>query len=183
MARPTKYTPARAAKIIEGLKAGMTRTAAAGLVDVSVDSIEHWTKRFASFAAEVEAAEGLAEARYTQVLAKWAFGHPEKHEREVVKPQLIKFTDDKGRRQERVEYVTERTTETHQVSDWRAAESWLKRRHKTEWTERNEVSGPDGKPIAIQVEDISAQLEKQMAQYLATRAREGHSGAESGSEE
>ncbi|BCM89062.1 hypothetical protein IAD21_00905 [Abditibacteriota bacterium] len=36
--------------------------------------------------------------------------------------------------------------------DWRASESWLKRRRKEDWSERSEVSGPNGEavPMAIQ---------------------------------
>jgi hypothetical protein len=72
MARPSKYSPPRAAKIIEGLKAGMTRTAAAGLVDIDVSTLDAWRQRFPSFAAQVTVAEQQAEARYTTIIARAA---------------------------------------------------------------------------------------------------------------
>lgn len=72
MARPSKYSPPRAAKIIEGLKVGMTRTAASGLVDIDVSTLDAWRQRFPSFAAQVTVAEQQAEARYTDIIARAA---------------------------------------------------------------------------------------------------------------
>ncbi len=33
--------------------------------------------------------------------------------------------------------------------DWKAAESWLKRRRKDDWSERTETTGPDGGPVPV----------------------------------
>lgn len=153
MARPTKYTDIKAAKIIEGLKAGMTRTAAAGLVNVTDETLSNWEKRYSRFLEQTRLAEQEAEARYTSVIAKAAFGHDVVTRRETTKPIILKFTDAQGNKQERIEKVIEVTVETHQESDWRAAMEWLRRRRHLGWgdKEKLEVTGEEGKPLILKV--------------------------------
>jgi hypothetical protein len=139
MARPTKFSLIKARKIVEGLKAGMTRTAAAGLVDVSQDSLQRWCQRSAMFAEHVAQAEAEAEARYTQVIARAAFGY------EVRKTKTTERLGVDGTP------VIETVTETSRDSDWRAALEWLKRRRKGDWSERTEVMGGEGEPIVLKV--------------------------------
>lgn len=123
MARPTKYTPERSAKIIDGLKAGMTRGACCGLVSIDENSLARWIARYASFGQQVLAAEHAAEACYTDVIAKAAFGHEVVERREVHKANGD----------------TEVTIITKREYDWKAAQFWLSRRRRDDWGDRLEV--------------------------------------------
>ena len=63
MARPTKRTPEVEAAILAAIEVGMTRTAAAAAVGVDRRTLASWTRRFATFRAEVEKAEARAAQR------------------------------------------------------------------------------------------------------------------------
>jgi hypothetical protein len=89
-----KMTPAARQKIIDGLKAGMTRSGAAGVAGIHVSQVGRWCAKDASFASDCAIAEQEAEARMTAAIVKAA------------------------------------------PKDWRAAESWLKRRRPEEWGDR-----------------------------------------------
>lgn len=115
--RQTNYNAIRAAKVIEGLKAGMTRTGAIGLVNMSRTTIQRWCERYPSFNAQVEAAEAEAEARYTQVIARSAFGY------DVT--QVTVTEDPAGGRTT--------ITKTWREYDWQAAKFWLTKRRREEW--------------------------------------------------
>jgi hypothetical protein len=123
MARPSKFTPIKAAKIIEGLKAGMTRTAAAGLVNIDVATLENWRRRYSSFLAQIDIAEQEAEARYIGVIAKAAFGHEVTERKETHKANG------------EIEVIIT----TRRDYDWQAARYWLSRRRRDEWGDRVEI--------------------------------------------
>ncbi len=90
--RPTKFTPEREKTILDALKNGMTRSAAAGLAGVHVVRLCEWCAKYSNFRNACAVAEQEAEARITGTLIK-----------AVV------------------------------AGDWKAAESWLKRRRRDEW--------------------------------------------------
>ena len=117
MARPSKYSPERAAKILEGLKAGMTLTAAWAYGGVSDQSFARWSQRNVDFVAQVAQAESLAEGRYTSVIAKAAFGHEVVERRETHKASG----------------ELEVVITTRQEYDWQAARYWLSRRRRKDW--------------------------------------------------
>lgn len=64
MARPSKYTPEREAKIVEALAAGNTRRTAARLAGVDQGTLENWIGRYSGFSSAVEKAEAEAEASH-----------------------------------------------------------------------------------------------------------------------
>lgn len=68
MARPTKRTPAVEAAILAGLRAGLTRTAAAESNGVERTQLYRWMARFATFRNAVMQAEAQAEVRATVTL-------------------------------------------------------------------------------------------------------------------
>lgn len=74
MARPSKYTPARKRIILEALRAGMTRYAAAGMAQIVVDTLQDWVARYPSFSNAVHEAEEAAAARMESVVIKSAAG-------------------------------------------------------------------------------------------------------------
>jgi TPP-dependent trihydroxycyclohexane-1,2-dione (THcHDO) dehydratase len=117
MARPSKYTPARRAVVLRALKAGNTRTAAAAVAGVDGETVARWIERYADFSAAVTRAEDQAEAMYLAVLKKEATGYPVVERTETI--------DAEG--------VATIKTVRKRLHDWRAAESWLKRRRRDEW--------------------------------------------------
>jgi hypothetical protein len=123
MARPTKFTPLKAGKIIQSLKAGATRAAACGVVRIEESTLSRWIARYASFAQHILAAEREAEARYIGVIAKAAFGH------EVIKTTRVLKADGS----------VEEKTETYHEYDWQAARFWLSRRRREDWGDRVEI--------------------------------------------
>lgn len=74
MARPSKYTPEREAKIVEALAAGNTRKTACRLAGVSEDAFGRWLVRYAGFADAVEKAEAEAEASHVANIKTAATG-------------------------------------------------------------------------------------------------------------
>lgn len=61
MARPTKYNPERVQRIIETLRAGNTRRAAAWTGGIEVETFLQWLRRYPEFSAAVKQAESDAE--------------------------------------------------------------------------------------------------------------------------
>jgi hypothetical protein len=147
--RKTKYTPERATKIIQGLKTGLTKRAASSLGGIDEDTLLRWGKRYADFAAQIRQAEDDAESRYTQVIAKAAFGHEVTVRREITRPIVIKTVDAQGKKQEHIEEITEVIIETRREYDWQAARYWLGKRRRQDWGEKIELSGEGGSPIPI----------------------------------
>src|SRR5262249_1367735 len=130
MANRIKFTPDRVARLIDGLRAGMTRTATCGAAGITLDTLNLWQRRYSAFSAQVRQAEAEAEARYTTIIAKAAFGNEVTIRRETTKPVVVKTVDANGTKHEHLEHITEVSFETRRESDWRAALEWLKRRRK-----------------------------------------------------
>lgn len=74
MARPSKYTPEREAKIVDALAAGNTRKTACLLAGVGQRTFEGWLHRYRGFCAAVEKAEAEAEATHVANIKTAAAG-------------------------------------------------------------------------------------------------------------
>jgi hypothetical protein len=74
MARPSKYTPEREAKIVEALAAGNTRRTAYLTAGIDQRTFERWMHRYAAFAASVEKAEAEAESSHVANIKAAAVG-------------------------------------------------------------------------------------------------------------
>lgn len=61
MARPSKFSEARAEAILTALRAGNTRTASAGYAEIDRSTFTTWLHRYPTFLAAVEKAESDAE--------------------------------------------------------------------------------------------------------------------------
>ena len=72
MARPTKFTDRVCAKILEGLQAGLTRSAATGRAGVHPAQIGRWCADNPGFATNCDIAEAEAEARSTAIITNAA---------------------------------------------------------------------------------------------------------------
>jgi hypothetical protein len=72
MARPTKYNEERSGQIIDCLKAGNTRTAAAALAGIDQDTLTNWINRYSDFSEAVKKAEAEAETRSVKIIQEAA---------------------------------------------------------------------------------------------------------------
>lgn len=61
MPRPTKYNPERVQRIVETLRGGNTRRAAAWAGGIEIDTFHQWLKRYPAFSDAVKQAEADAE--------------------------------------------------------------------------------------------------------------------------
>ena len=137
MARPTKRNPETEAKVVSALRSGLTRVAACAEAGISDQTLLNWTagKSNLGFLESVRAAEGEAEAKFTRVLELAATGYDagmvvETTETIFRKRKVTTFEGDvRTVTEEEVPVIVTRRTETQrQEFDWKAAESWLKRR-------------------------------------------------------
>jgi hypothetical protein len=101
--------------------------------------MREWMVNNPTFSAAVELAEAAAESRFMAEIERAAIPH------EVVE---IRTVDDSKKG------ITT-TTVTRKEGDWRAAESWLKRRRRSEW----------GDNVAI---DIDREIERLLAPVADT---------------
>lgn len=74
MARPTKYTPETAKKIIEAIRVGATHELAAAYAGINQDTLTNWKKRYSDFSDAVKEAEGMAAVKWLAVIDKAAQG-------------------------------------------------------------------------------------------------------------
>ena len=70
MARPSKYCPERAGAILEALRAGNTRTAAAAGAELSYETLRRWLAGNEEFRAALEKAEAEAETRFVRQIER-----------------------------------------------------------------------------------------------------------------
>lgn len=68
MARPTKYTPERTAKILEALEAGTSRRGAAEFAGIDEKTLITWMRRYSSFSSAVKEAEAGVEVRASRAI-------------------------------------------------------------------------------------------------------------------
>lgn len=66
--RPSKKAPEREAAILEALRAGKSRAAAASLVDVHYNTLARWVTEDGDFRDAVEKAEAYTKSRYEGVI-------------------------------------------------------------------------------------------------------------------
>jgi hypothetical protein len=123
MARPTKYSEARARKICAAIAKGNTRRVAAALAGIDESTLYEWANQYPEFSKSLDHADAKAEAGYAGIFRKAALGYAATRTRTTVK----------------ADGMAETVTETHREFDWRAAESWLKRRRPDDWGDKIDV--------------------------------------------
>lgn len=70
--RPSKYTPERAQRIVDVLKAGNTRRAACAFAGVTDETFANWQRRYLDFLEAVQKAEAEAEVRNVAIVQQAA---------------------------------------------------------------------------------------------------------------
>ena len=128
--RPTKFTEERAKTICDNLRMGCTRKAAVGAAGVGFDAFLRWMVHNTNFATDVMRAEDEAEKAMTRVMAQAAVPH------EVVETTTTQTPDG-----------TVTKTVVRREFDWRAAESWLKRRRRLDWGDSIDVRKLDDETL------------------------------------
>lgn len=141
MPRPTKLTPDVQKKIVDALMTGATIEKVCAYVGIHKDTFYSWlargkdsqrTNKYTDFADAVTHAKAAAHINATKVLA--AGMQPSQVETEVV--ELItetRLNTDTGKTYQH-ERSTQRKSITQKPGDWRAAESFLKRRDSQNWS-------------------------------------------------
>jgi transposase len=70
--RPTKYTPETAAKIVVGIRAGLTTRDAALVAGVHEDTVANWERRYSAFSAQLARAHAERSANWLARIATLA---------------------------------------------------------------------------------------------------------------
>lgn len=158
--RPTKRSPEVEAKILEWIAAGATAEDAAEAAGIHRSQFYRWREQFRDFRDKVAHAEAECAASYAEVLRDASIG--------IVTGEKITVTETVFRKrktttgsgpdrmvvEEDVPVEVTRTTVVERTDrDWRAAESWLKRRRQKDWGDKQttEVSGAGGGPVPISI--------------------------------
>lgn len=157
--RKTKLNAALQREICKLLAKGATDQTACNRVNIARSTFYDWLSRgedegegeFSEFLDAVTQARAKA-----HVAATIAFqsGFSISHIKESVTET---FTETRINPKTGEAYEYKRTT-TRQVNrsmppDWRAGEAWLKRRDRDNWSERQEMTGEDGGPLKIIIEE------------------------------
>ena len=130
MARPTKFSKERAQRIVDALKTGNTRRASAAYGGISEDTLARWIESNAGFAEQVELAEAECEVAMAAIIRKAALGQT------VKKTKTTKTAE-----------ATITVVEEVFEYDWRAAETWLKRRKRADWGDSIDVRRLDDETL------------------------------------
>ena len=151
--RPTDYRPEYVDQV-EGLcKLGATDEDIANFFDVCVSTIDTWKNKYPEFLGAIRNGKELADIRVAEALYKKATGYTYETEAPT-RDGPVKLTQ-------------------YAHPDTAAAFIWLKNRRRDKWsdTRREEISGPDGKPIEVNATD---EINRRIA-GLAQRARSDES--------
>ena len=146
MPRPSKFDNEKGRSICERLRAGNTRKASVESIGVAYTTFLRWIGNpdNASFATDVTRAEAEAEAMMVVTIQKAARGFESGSKTETTKTvvKMRKTTYPDGRVVEEPVPIQETTKSvvTANEFDWRAAETWLKRRRRDEWGDNLSLS-------------------------------------------
>lgn len=161
MARPRITAPPAEAEatILEWVRKGATLRDAAEAAGVAERTLHEWKQRFPRFLQSLTHAEAECAASYAGVIRDASIGIVTGEKIVVTETVFRKRKTTTGSGPDRMVVeedepfeVTKTTIVERTDRDWRAAESWLKRRKKEDWSERQEVSGPDGGAMQVDVQ-------------------------------
>jgi AcrR family transcriptional regulator len=132
MARKSKYTPELVSQIVQLLEDGNTDTDTCSLVGISKETFYNWLQDKAEFIDAVSRARGIARQRAVDA---WRQAMDESSTKSA---KTVVFTETRLNKNGEPYTYTRTTTEkqvTENAPDWRAAESYLKRRDPANWAE------------------------------------------------
>lgn len=133
MARPSKLTPERQARLCEAIGAGLPRERAAEWAGIGSSTFFRWLER----------GRTATSGRYREF---W-----EAVEQAELRTELL---------------AVGTIVSAIQSGDWRAAESFLKRRHPERWGNTMRLSGPTGGPIEVTTREQALADGKERARHL-----------------
>ena len=116
-------------QILEGLRAGQTRTAVLAQAGIPAASLAYWIDKSKKVAEAVEQAEDQGEALHAAVIHKAATGYDKRKRRTITKSDGSQ------------EIIVDEETDF----DWRASKYWLEVRRRREW---GNALPADGTPAA-----------------------------------
>jgi transposase len=121
--RPSKYSEELAERILEAVRAGAIRAAAAEYAQVGERTLYDWMRRFPQFAQAIKKADADCEIAFVGVILNAARGTPARYDE---RNNLL---------------------QAEREPDWHAAAWWLERRHPETWRRRGDVVVVDGRPV------------------------------------
>ena len=186
--RPTKLTPEIQQRLVEALRAGNTREAAAAYAGISRSTFYNWLERgrnprmtkknrvfkadkgFLDFLDIVTRAENQAEVRCVAVLQKAAHGWPVKKTTTKTDKKIIGKTEDGH-----PIYGTEVSTTVAEYTeyDWRAALEWLQRRYPKRWGLRLRIEQIVEDELSEALDRLQAGLDKETYETVLALISEG----------
>lgn len=138
--RKSKLDDSRREKLLKAIRVGNDKKVACALAGISETTLYRWLEL-------AQKKNARAELREFRELLERA-----EAEAEVLKVSRIAQAADNGR--------------------WQAAAWWLERKHPERWGQQTkikaEVSGPNGEPIAISIEEASSDFDKSCKYFFET---------------
>lgn len=154
--RPTKFTPARIALILSGIRNGVTRTAAAGVAGITRQTLHEWETADPAMVLPEDITMPPLSDRDDEVVYEKGLTFPDALTRAEDESEqfLISRIKRAGTEDAKTTYVYDRQgnlLREIREYDWRAG-AWLlehnpKLRAKYQTKQGVEISGPDGGPV------------------------------------
>jgi len=166
MARPTKLTPKVQERIVSALRLGATRKASVEAGGISFTTYLEWMQRgedeltgpYRGFREAVHQAEADVELQFTKVIQDAALGVDVEEISETTKTEIrmkkTRHPDGRTVEEPVAVEVTSRTVTRRREFDWRAGESWLKRRRREEWGDSVTHEGADGQRGELPITEV-----------------------------
>jgi hypothetical protein len=135
--RPTDYKAEFAAQAAKLCELGATDADLAEFFDVSERTINRWQVRFPEFCRSLKVGKETADDRVERSLFHRANGYTY---------DAVKIFMPAGAKEPHYAPYRE-----HVPPDTTACIFWLKNRRKEQWRDRQELTGPDGKPVEVEL--------------------------------
>lgn len=147
MARPTKYTEEITERVYEYARVGLTDRQMAKLLKISLRTLHYWKRKHPEFLHSLQ--RGKAEFDSEEIegaLRQRALGFS------IIEEKIItRFIKNRVK-------ITKVETTRHYPPDVGAIMTWLYRHRPDRWKKNPGVSGPNDKPIVIQIIEEESKL-------------------------
>lgn len=160
--RPTAYKDEFAAQAAKLCELGATDADLAEFFEVSERTINRWQVRFPEFCRSLKVGKDTADDRVERSLFHRANGYTY---------DAVKIFMPAGAKEPAYAPYRE-----HVPPDTTACIFWLKNRRKEQWRDRQELTGPDGKPVEVELKADESFATIVRALEAAGRAKAGDSG-------
>ena len=151
--RPTEYDPERHPFLVMCLaREGLTEKEMAQKLGIGKTTLTRWKQEHPEFRASLNGSREEADLKVVDSLYRRAIGY------ESEETEMVVTAKDGEKKLAKVKRVKK-----HVAPDVTACIFWLKNRRPAEWRDKvqQEISGPEGKPVQVQV-DLSHLSEEEL---------------------